>query len=44
MGVQHLVYSGMRSATEATHGAVPVRIYDRTLQKASTITFGTIDS
>ncbi|OAR01088.1 hypothetical protein LLEC1_05615 [Akanthomyces lecanii] len=29
MGVQHLVYSGMRSATEATHGVHPVRIYDQ---------------
>ncbi|KAJ4155639.1 hypothetical protein LMH87_000875 [Akanthomyces muscarius] len=29
MGVQHLVYSGMRSATEATHGVLPVRVYDQ---------------
>ncbi|KAJ3492895.1 hypothetical protein NLG97_g5074 [Lecanicillium saksenae] len=29
VGVQHLVYSGMRSATEATHGVVPVRVYDQ---------------
>lgn len=31
VGVQHLVYSGMRSATEATNGVVPVRVYDREL-------------
>ncbi|KAJ6785460.1 hypothetical protein PWT90_01170 [Aphanocladium album] len=29
VGVEHLVYSGMRSAKEATHGVMPVRVYDQ---------------